>query len=136
MESGSISNSNRGMSGGATNTTGSGKGRSGHDGEGSNKPLMNVRPMDGPTTQNAPVAEPLTPFEMTQMVQRMGSIVWSLQSIVNDLYSSLQNPSVKDEQKRKIVSAIDELKPLASKVFKSGMKLSNAFLPSNKHGLN
>lgn len=130
MENGVMSNSSRSFTGGGANTTGPSKGRSGPGGEGSNEPLMKVAPVSGPSVENKPVAEPLTPFELTQMVQRIGSIVYSLQAISGDLHKSLSNPSVSDYQKEQIIGVINDLKPLTKKVFNSGMKLGNAFLPS------
>lgn len=125
-----MSNSSRGFTGGGANTTGSGKGRTGATGEGTNEPLMRMAPTAGTSVENKPVAEPLTPFEMTQMVQKIGSVVYNLQNIIGEIYKSLENPSIKDYQKDKLIDVINELKPLAKKVFNSGMKLSGAFLPS------
>jgi hypothetical protein len=130
MENGIMSNSSRSFSGGSANTSGANKGRSGSDGEGSTQPVMRIAPTSGPTAENKPVAEPLTPFEMTQMVQKIGSVVYSLQNIISEIYKSLDNPSIKDHQKEHLIDVINDLRPLAQKVFKSGMKLSGAFLPS------
>lgn len=130
MENGTMSNSSRGFTAGGANTTGPGKGRTGANGEGTNEPLMRVAPTTGPTVENKPVAEPLTPFEMTQMVQKIGSVVYNLQNIIGEIYKSLENPSIKDHQKDRLIDVINDLKPLAKKVFNSGMKLSGAFLPS------
>ena len=130
MENGIMSNSRRSFSGGGANTSGANKGRSGATGEGSTQPLMKIAPTSGPTVENKPVAEPLTPFEMTQMVQKIGSVVYSLQNIISEIYKSLDNPSIKDHQKENLIEIINDLRPLAQKVFKSGMKLSGAFLPS------
>ena len=99
---------------------------------GSNDPIMRVAPITGASSQNAPVAEPLTPFEMNQMVQKIGSVVYSLNNIVGELHRSLSNPSVNDDQKAKIIGVMDMLKPLAVKTFRAGMKLNDVFLPSNK----
>ena len=125
-----MSNSGRSFNAGGANTTGPGKGRTGANGEGTNEPLMRVAPTTGPTVENKPIAEPLTPFEMTQMVQKIGSVVYSLQNIIGEIYKSLENPSIKEHQKERLVDVINDLKPLAKKVFNSGMKLSGAFLPS------
>lgn len=122
--------SNRSFSGGSSNTSGSGKGRSGATGEGENKPLLNVKPSNSASSENAPVAEPLTPFEMTQMVQKFGSIVWSMQSIADDLYKSLSNPSVKEHQKEKISNIINDLRPITKRIFNCGLKLGDAFMPA------
>lgn len=130
MENGTMSNSSRSFSGGGANTTGPNKGRSGASGEGTNEPLMKVAPPTGPAAEVKPVAEPLTPFEMTQMVQKIGSVVYNLQNIIGEIYKSLENPSIKDHQKDRLIDVINDLKPLAKKVFNSGMKLSGAFLPS------
>ena len=125
-----MSNSSRSFTGGSANTAGSGKGRAGAGGEGTNEPLTRIAPTTGTTVENKPVAEPLTPFEMTQMVQKIGSVVYSLQNIIGEIYKSLENPSIKDHQKDRLIDVINDLKPLAKKVFNSGMKLSGAFLPS------
>ena len=128
MESGSMNNSQRGVSGGGANTTGENKGRS-------EESIMKVAPLSGPSPEARPVAEVLTPFQLTQFVQRFSSIVFAMQSVVQDMYKALDNPSVKDEQKKIIIAVIDALKPVPSKVFKCGVRLNNAFLPSVKKPL-
>lgn len=127
METGTMSNSQRGFTGGGANTTGQNKGR-----DASDEHIMKVAPLSGPSPEQRPVAEPLSPFELTQFVQRFGSVVFALNSLVQDMYKSLDNPAVKQEQKDIIVTVIDALKPLPSKVFKCGVKLNDAFLPSRK----
>lgn len=132
MESGTMSNSQRTMSGGATNTTGSGKGRSGPSGEGSNEPLMNIAATSGPTVQSKPVADPLMPHELGMLVQKVGQLVYGLNDITISLNRSLHNPSLRDDQKARILAVSQDLQPLAKKIFNIGMKLNGVFLPSKK----
>jgi len=129
MENGTLSNSNRnfGQSGNFS------KGSAGVDGEGKTEPVMRVAP-EGPSVENKPVAEPLLPFEATQMVQKIGSIVYNINSVAGDLNKSLSNPSIDDEQRKKIIAVINDLSPIAKKVFGCGMKLNQAFLPKRIRG--
>jgi hypothetical protein len=132
MDNNFMSNQQRSFGPGAANTTGSGKGRSGPDGEGKTEPLMKVAPLNGPTTENKPVAEQLLPYELNQMVQKFGSLIYTISSITEDLRKSLDNPSVKDHQKVIIIAVIRILRPLGKKIFNAGLKLQDALLPFEK----
>lgn len=132
MDNNFLNNQNRSFGAGAANTTGQGKGRSGSTGEGSNEPLMRIAPTDGPSSQNQPVAEPLVPHELGQMVSRIGSLVYNISAIAEDLRKALDNPSVKTHQKVIIITVIKILKPISRKIFNAGLKLSDAFLPYEK----
>lgn len=127
-----MSNQQRSFGAGAANTTGQGKGRSGSDGEGKMDPLTRIAPLTGPTTQNKPVAEPNLPHELTQVVQKIGALVYSISGIAEDLRRSLDNPSLKQHQKVIILTVIKVLRPLIKKIFNAGMKLGEAFLPFEK----
>jgi hypothetical protein len=133
MDNNFMSNQQRSFGPGAANTTGSGKGRSGADGEGKMEPLMKVAPINGPTVQNKPVAEQLLPHELNQMVQKFGSLIYTISNITEDLRKALDNPSVKDHQKVIIIAVIRILRPLGKKIFNAGMKLQDALLPFEKN---
>ena len=132
MDNNFMSNQQRSFGPGAANTTGQGKGRSGSDGEGKMEPLMKIAPVSGPTVQNKPVAEPLVPHELNQMVQKIGALVYSLGGIKEDLRRALDNPALKEHQKLIIISVIKILRPLTKKVFNAGLRLGEAFLPFEK----
>jgi len=127
-----MSNQQRSFGPGAANTTGQGKGRSGSSGEGQIEPLMKVAPINSPTAQNKPVAEPLIPHELNQMVQKIGALVYSLGGIAEDLRRALDNPALKEHQKLIIISVIRVLRPLTKKIFNAGLRLGEAFLPFEK----
>lgn len=127
-----MSNQQRSFGPGAANTTGQGKGRSGSSGEGQMEPLIKVAPINSPTAQNKPVAEPLVPHELNQMVQKIGSLVYSLGGIAEDLRRALDNPALKEHQKLIIISVIRVLRPLTKKIFNAGLRLGEAFLPFEK----
>lgn len=128
-----MSNQQRSFGPGAANTTGSGKGRSGADGEGKMEPLMKVAPINGPTVQNKPVAEQLLPHELNQIIPKIGSLIFTISGIMSDLRKSLNNPSVKDHQKVILFEVYKAFAPLARKAFQAGEKLEKALLPFEKN---